>query len=65
MKLYSNGSPDEIIQKCDDCEYCIFEDILQSEQRKIKVLDDKIPENHVHRITIEQICGNTTMMSVL
>ncbi len=55
--MKSEESPEDIIQKCDACEYCIFEDILHPEQRKKKVLDLKIPENHVHRITIEQICG--------
>ena len=57
MKVTLIGSPEDIIQKCDLCEHCIFEDILSSEQRKIKVLDLKIPDNHVHRITIEQLCG--------
>ena len=58
MKKRLQGSPEDIIHKCDACEYCIFEDILRPDQRKIKVLDLKIPDNHVHRITIEQICGS-------
>lgn len=58
MKVKINGSPEDLIQRCVSCEYCIFEDILRIDQRKIKVLDLKIPENHVHRITIEQICGS-------
>ena len=57
MEVKFKGSPDEIIQKCDTCEYCIFEDILLPHQRKNKVLDTEIPENHIPRITIEQICG--------
>lgn len=57
MKKRLQGSPEDIIRKCDVCEYCIFEDILQPKQRKIKVLDLKIPKYHVHRATIEQICG--------
>ncbi len=57
MKVKIQGTPEDLIQRCVGCEYCIFEDILLPEQRKIKVLDLKIPENHVHRITIEQICG--------
>ena len=57
MKVAVEGNPEDVIEKCVACEYCIFEDILRPEQRKIKVLDCKIPENHVHRITIEQICG--------
>lgn len=52
-----NGGPEELIKRCDPCDYCIFEDILSEEQRKLKVLDLPIPKNHVHRVTIEQICG--------
>jgi hypothetical protein len=57
MKVHLPGSPDDLIGRCPDCEHCIFEDILSPQQRMIKVLDLKIPDNHVHRITIEQICG--------
>lgn len=57
MEVKLEGSPDDFIQRCSACEYCVFEDILRPEQRKIKVLDLKIPDNHVHRITIEQLCG--------
>ena len=57
MRVKLEGSPEDLIAKCVTCEHCIFEDILSPEQRKIKVLDLKIPDNHVHRITIEQLCG--------
>lgn len=57
MKVLLEGTPEDLIQKCGDCEYCIFEHILRPQQRKNKVLDLNIPPNHVHRITIEQICG--------
>ena len=57
MRVELIGSPEDVIQRCATCEHCIFEDILSPEQRKIKVLDLTIPENHVHRITIEQLCG--------
>jgi hypothetical protein len=57
MKVNIEGSPEDLIKKCKGCKYCIFEDILANKQRKIKVLDCKIPKNHVHRIIIEQICG--------
>lgn len=57
MKIKIEGSPDDIIQRCKGCDYCIFEEILIPEQRKIKVLDCEIPKNHVHRNIIEQICG--------
>ena len=57
MRVKLQGSPEDLIKKCIACEYCIFEDILPPERRKIKVLNLEIPEDHVHRITIEQICG--------
>jgi len=57
MRVKLKGSPEDLIQRCTACEHCIFEEILTPEQRKIKVLDRDIPENHVHRITIEQLCG--------
>lgn len=58
MIVHIQVSPEDPIHRCTACEYCIFEDILLPEQRKIKVLNLKIPDNHVHRITIEQICGS-------
>ncbi len=57
MKVKVEGLPDDLIRRCDCCCYCIFEDVLSDEQRKIKVLDKKKPKNHVHRIVIEQLCG--------
>ena len=57
MELKIDGSPEDLIRRCDECEYCIFEDILTEEQRKIKVLKKKVQKFHVHRIIIEQICG--------
>lgn len=57
MKLELAGTPEDLIPRCPACEYCIFEDILSPEQRKNKVLNIKIPDNHVSRLTIEQICG--------
>jgi len=57
MRIKIDGLPDDLIRRCDGCEYCIFEDILSEEQRKIKVLDTNIPKNHVHRVVIEQVCG--------
>lgn len=57
MKVKMDGTPEDVIKRCNGCEHCIFEDILSTEQRKIKVLDRSIPENHVNRITIEQLCG--------
>ena len=51
------GGPEDLIRRCDDCDYCIFEDILTDEQRKIKVLDLEIPKNHAHRASLEYVCG--------
>ncbi len=57
MQINVETSQDDLIQRCRVCEHCIFEEILSPEQRKVKVLNHKIPPYHVHRITIEQICG--------
>ncbi len=57
MKVQLDGSPEDVINRCPSCEYCIFEEILSPDQRKMKVLDYKIPDNHVHRLSIEQLCG--------
>jgi hypothetical protein len=57
MKIKIEGGPEDLIKRCDDCDYCIFEDILVPEQRKIKVLKNKVPKFHIHRVVIEQICG--------
>lgn len=57
MKVRLEGAPDDFIQRCRGCEYCVFEDILSPEQRKNKVLDLPIPDNHLPRFTIEQLCG--------
>ena len=57
MRIQLKGAPEDLIRRCESCDYCIFEDILPEEQRKIKVLDLPIPENHPHRTTIEYICG--------
>jgi hypothetical protein len=58
MRVKIDGLPDDLIKRCKGCCYCIFEEILSKEQRKIKVLDKKIPKNHVHRLVIEQVCGH-------
>lgn len=50
------SSPD-LIKRCDNCNYCVFEDMLTIDQRTRKVLDMPIPESHIHRETIEQACG--------
>ncbi len=58
MRIKMDGSPDDLIKRCDNCDHCIFEDVLTPEQRKIKVLKKRIPQSHVHRSIIEQICGH-------
>ena len=57
MKINIKGQPDDLIERCSHCKYCIFEDILAPEQRKIKVLKGKNPKRHIHRVVIEQLCG--------
>ena len=57
MKINIQGLPEDLIRRCKECSYCIFEHILSEEQRKIKVLQLKHPEKHIHRIAIEQLCG--------
>jgi hypothetical protein len=57
MRIKMDGEPDDLIKKCKTCKFCIFEHILTPEQRKIKVLDLKNPEKHIHRIVVEQLCG--------
>ena len=57
MKITIVGDPEDIIKRCESCEHCIFEEILNEEQRKIKTLNEKIPKKHVNRHVIEQLCG--------
>lgn len=56
MDIKIDGSPDDLIRRCPTCSHCIFEEILEPEQRKIKVLQTKIPKKHINRIVIEQLC---------
>ena len=57
MEVNFNGSKEDLIGRTERCDYCIFEEILTEEQRKIKVLDLPIPQSHAHRISIEYACG--------
>ncbi len=58
MKIEFPGkSKEDLIPRCGECDWCIFEYILRPEQRKIKVLDKLIPRKHIHRDMIEQLCG--------
>lgn len=57
MRINIKGEPNELIKKCKKCKYCIFEDILTKEQRQIKVLKNKMPKKHIHRVIVEQVCG--------
>jgi hypothetical protein len=57
MEINYNGSKDDLISRSERCDYCIFEEILTEEQRKIKVLDQPIPQSHAHRVSIEYACG--------
>jgi hypothetical protein len=51
------GQPEDIIQRNQNCKYCIFEKILPKEYRTLKGLNKEINEHHVHRRIIEEICG--------
>ena len=57
MEIPYKGSKDDLISRSDKCDYCIFEEILTEEQRKIKVLDQPVPQSHAHRVSIEYACG--------
>ncbi len=57
MKVELNGSKEDLICRGEGCDYCIFEEILSAEQRKIKVLDLPVPQGHAHRVSIEYACG--------
>jgi hypothetical protein len=57
MEVNYNGSKEDLIRRPDRCDYCIFEDILTEEQRKMKVLDQPVPQSHAHRVSIEYGCG--------
>ena len=57
MEINYNGSKEDLIGRPEKCDYCIFEEILTEEQRKIKVLDQPVPQSHAHRVSIEYACG--------
>jgi hypothetical protein len=57
MEVNYNGSKEDLIGRPEKCDYCIFEEILTEEQRKIKVLDQPVPQSHAHRVSIEYACG--------
>ena len=57
MEVKFNGSKEDLISRSEGCDYCIFEEILSDEQRKIKVLDVPVPQSHAHRASIEYACG--------
>jgi hypothetical protein len=57
MEVHLNGSKEDLICRSDKCDFCIFEEILSEEQRKIKVLDRPVPQSHAHRVSIEYACG--------
>ncbi len=57
MEVNYNGSKEDLIGRPEKCDYCIFEEILTEEQRKIKVLDLPVPQSHAHRVSIEYACG--------
>ncbi len=55
------GKPEDLIPRRPECTHCIFEDILNKEQRKWKVLkkgEEELTEDDAERFTIEQLCGS-------
>lgn len=48
----------EFVERCPECSYCIFEEILSESYRRNSTLDLHIPnnENHMHRELIEDLC---------
>jgi hypothetical protein len=57
MEIQLKGSKEDLIRRTEGCDFCIFEEILSEEQRKIKVLDVPVPQSHAHRVSIEYACG--------
>ena len=57
MDIPHNGSGEDLIQRPGDCDYCMFEEVLTEEQRKMKVLNVEVPKSHAHRVSIEYACG--------
>ena len=57
MEIHFEGSREDLIHRKEECDYCIFEEILTEEQRKVKVLEIPVPQNHAHRVSIEYACG--------
>jgi hypothetical protein len=57
MKVELNGSKEDLISRSGGCDYCIFEELLCKEQRKVKALEAPVPQNHAHRTSIEYACG--------
>ncbi|MCK4996836.1 hypothetical protein KAS08_00905 [Candidatus Pacearchaeota archaeon] len=53
---YSSG--DDLIKKCNTCEYCVYEDVLKPYQRVMDILQRDLPKgDHPHRRIIEDLCG--------
>ena len=57
MNVEFNGSKEDLIGRSGGCDFCIFEELLSEEQRKVKVLEVPVPQNHAHRASIEYACG--------
>ena len=49
---------EDLVKRCIECNFCVFEHILLPEQRKRERIDQPFnPVNHAHRDIIEQVCG--------
>lgn len=48
----------ELVKRCDECDFCVFEHILHSSQLKLENLSKPFNKgSHAHREIIEQVCG--------
>ncbi|MAH45720.1 hypothetical protein CMI37_07810 [Candidatus Pacearchaeota archaeon] len=47
----------DLIERCEGCTYCPFEEILTLKQRNSEVLEQPISHRHPHRGIIEEVCG--------
>ena len=48
---------EETIERCPGADWCIFEKILSLSSRTYGETRKKIPEKHIHRDLIEELCG--------
>jgi len=57
MKTIYGTCGENLIGKCESCDWCPFETILTKEQKNRGVLNKSLYKVHPHREMIEQVCG--------